>query len=87
MKNPETVLEKKRPAEKAVIKKSTVQADPETKKPKKSPNKPKITPEVRYQMIADAAYFRAEKFGHNGNPVDHWLMAEIEIDEMLGQKK
>lgn len=44
-----------------------------------------ITPEVRQQMIALAAYFRAEQRGFApGDPVADWLDAEREIDERLG---
>lgn len=35
----------------------------------------------RYQMIATAAYYRAEHRGFTGgNPVEDWLAAEAEID-------
>lgn len=35
----------------------------------------------RYQMIAIAAYYRAEHRGFmGGNPVEDWLAAEAEID-------
>jgi len=37
----------------------------------------------RYQMIATAAYYRAEHRGFSGgNPVDDWLAAEAEIDRL-----
>ena len=37
----------------------------------------------RYQMIATAAYYRAEHRGFSGgNPVDDWLAAEAEIDQL-----
>lgn len=43
-----------------------------------------ITPEQRYRMICDAAYFRAERRGFvGGNAVQDWLDAESEIDELL----
>ena len=39
--------------------------------------------EDRYQMIATAAYFRAEQRGFaGGNPVDEWLAAETEIEQL-----
>jgi Protein of unknown function (DUF2934) len=42
----------------------------------------------REQMIAVAAYFRAQHRGfHGGNSVDDWLAAEAEIDTMLGSHK
>ncbi len=43
-----------------------------------------ITPEQRYRMICDAAYFRAERRGFvGGNPMEDWLAAEAEIDALL----
>lgn len=43
-----------------------------------------ITPEQRYRMICDAAYFRAERRGFvGGNSVEDWLAAEAEIDDLL----
>ena len=44
-----------------------------------------INQEQRRQLIATAAYLRAEKRGFNGgDPVEDWLQAESEIDTMLG---
>jgi Protein of unknown function (DUF2934) len=55
-----------------------------TAKPKKSEKKTPVTPEQRYQMIAEAAYFRAEKRGFVGGDVSQdWLEAEAEIDSIL----
>jgi hypothetical protein len=43
-----------------------------------------VTPEQRYQMICDAAYYRAERRGFiGGNPKQDWLEAELEIDQLL----
>jgi len=43
-----------------------------------------VTPEQRYRMICDAAYFRAERRGFvGGNAVLDWLEAEAEIDGLL----
>ena len=43
-----------------------------------------ITPEQRYRMICDAAYFRAERRGFiGGNPAEDWTAAEAEIDSLL----
>ncbi len=43
-----------------------------------------ITPEERYRMIAEAAYFLAEKRGFVGGDVaEDWLAAEAEIDRIL----
>ncbi|MBI3373646.1 MAG: DUF2934 domain-containing protein [Betaproteobacteria bacterium] len=44
-----------------------------------------ISVEERHQMIARAAYFRAEQRGWNCGCADHdWLEAEAEIDRALG---
>jgi hypothetical protein len=41
--------------------------------------------EDRYRMIAEAAYFRAERRGFvAGNELQDWLDAEIEVDQLLG---
>lgn len=43
-----------------------------------------ITPEYRRRMIAEAAYYRAEKRGFKGgDAMSDWLDAEHEIDSML----
>lgn len=45
-----------------------------------------VTPEQRYRMICDAAYFRAERRGFvGGNAVQDWLDAESEIDGLLSE--
>jgi Protein of unknown function (DUF2934) len=39
---------------------------------------------LRYQMIAEAAYFRAESRGFvGGNTIKDWLEAEAEINNIL----
>lgn len=41
--------------------------------------------EDRYRMIAEAAYFRAERRGFvAGNELEDWLAAEIDVDALLG---
>ena len=48
---------------------------------------PPLTAEERYRMIAEAAYFRAEKRGFlGGNVAEDWLEAEAEIDRMLREQ-
>jgi rubrerythrin len=43
------------------------------------------SPEERQRMIAEAAYFRAEKRGFvGGDPVEDWIAAEKEVDKLLG---
>jgi hypothetical protein len=45
------------------------------------------TAEERYRMIAEAAYFRAEKRGFlGGNVAEDWLQAEAEIDRTLKEQ-
>lgn len=56
---------------------------PESVAEKNSP----VTAEERYRMIAEAAYFRAEKRGFLGGDVAaDWLQAEAEIDQMLKEQ-
>ena len=45
-----------------------------------------VTPEERWQMIAVAAYYHAEKRGFvGGNPAEDWAAAEAEIDAQLAE--
>lgn len=46
-------------------------------------SKPRISPGQREQMIAEAAYFRAERQGFGGDAVRHWCEAEAEVDVRL----
>ena len=47
-----------------------------------------VTPEERYRMIAEAAYFLAEKRGFVGGDVaEDWLAAEAEIDRILQHER
>jgi hypothetical protein len=50
---------------------------------KKIARKEQVSAEERYRMIQEAAYFRAEKEGFNGDPWKCWLVAEAEIDALL----
>ena len=43
-----------------------------------------VPAESRYCMIAEAAYFIAERSGFEGDCEANWLAAECEIDRMLG---
>ena len=45
---------------------------------------PLVHPEERHRMIAEAAYFIAERQGFDGDCEAHWLEGEREIDRMLG---
>jgi Protein of unknown function (DUF2934) len=43
-----------------------------------------VGPEYRAALIAEAAYFRAEKRGfHPGHETEDWLAAEAEVDARL----
>lgn len=60
-----------------------------TQKSKSSATQHEIGDETdREEMIAVAAYFRAEHRGFGeGDPVEDWLAAEAEIDSMLNNRK
>lgn len=46
----------------------------------------KVSEDQRRQMIAEAAYLRAERRGFNGgDPVTDWIEAEAEVDERVRQ--
>ena len=49
--------------------------------------KSKITPEQRYRMVAEAAYYHAERHGFTGDQVQDWIAAEAEIAALLSKKK
>jgi len=43
-----------------------------------------VTPEGRWKMIAEAAFFRAEQRGFEpGGEIADWLAAEMEVDALL----
>ena len=42
-----------------------------------------ISPEERYKMIQDAAYFIAERHGFNGDSAYFWSLAEAEISAKM----
>jgi hypothetical protein len=45
-----------------------------------------IDPVRRHRLIAEAAYYRAEKRGFaTGSELQDWLEAEAEIRQLLGQ--
>lgn len=48
---------------------------------------PVVTEDERMQMIATAAYFKAEQRGFvGGNPEQDWADAEREVNELLSKK-
>ena len=43
-----------------------------------------VPADVRRKMVADAAYYIAQRRGFQlGDPVADWIAAEVEIDELL----
>lgn len=53
-------------------------------KSKKASSVGAVTPEQRYRMICDAAFYRAERRGFIGGNVEQdWIDAEMEIDQQL----
>ena len=79
-----TAAANKPPSPKTVAAKPTNSKATAAKKAAKANGKAHITPEQRYRMICDAAYFRAERRGFvGGNPGDDWVAAEAEVDELL----
>lgn len=64
-----TASRKKKPEKNASIKKSPVESP--------------VNPRQRYFMIQDAAYYIAENSGFYGSSIEHWIQAEIQIDNHL----
>jgi hypothetical protein len=63
-----------------------------SKKPKKDPRAEAspngVLPEKRHEMIAKAAYYRAERRGFApGAELEDWLAAEAEIRYLLGEEE
>lgn len=57
-----------------------------TRKPARTPAN-KMNPEQRWRMVAEAAYYKAEKRGfQGGDSARDWIEAEAEIDAQLGAK-
>lgn len=75
---------KKAPAAKAAAPKSaTMETKPAAKRTSKKPAKG-VTPEQRYLMICEAAYYKAERRGFSPeNEIQDWLDAEAEINSLL----
>lgn len=45
--------------------------------------KPAVSPEQRYKMIEEAAYYIAERHGFSGDSAYFWSLAEAEINAKL----
>jgi hypothetical protein len=77
---------KKAPAAKAEVKPKAAAAKTTAKKPAAAKSKPpSVSPEQRYLMICEAAYYKAERRGFSPeNEIQDWLDAESEINRLLG---
>ena len=77
----------RKPAEKTVkpVVPEKKAAAPAKATPAKTPAAP--TPEQRYRMVQDAAYFIAEKNGFKAGSMDYWIAAEAEIAVLLSGKE
>lgn len=79
---------KKAAAAKAPAKKPVAAAKkPAVKSPAAPAAKGSLTPEQRYMMVAEAAYYRAERQGFMGDPAQDWIAAEAEIAALLSRRK
>ena len=57
------------------------------RKPRSASGATDVSPDARRQMIAEAAYLRAEQRGFStGDPLDDWLAAEREVDLLLAER-
>ncbi len=77
-----------KPAAKPAAKKAPAAKKPGAKAVATKPKAPKlkVTPEQRHFMIAEAAYYRAERRGFEGGyEWQDWLDAEMEIERMIGK--
>ncbi|MDR0577148.1 MAG: DUF2934 domain-containing protein [Candidatus Accumulibacter sp.] len=79
---PEKTAPKKSPAKPAAVKKTPVLQAPVEKMPVE---KRIVDGEQRYRMIAEAAYFRAERCDFKSDPVRDWIEAERDIAILLGE--
>ncbi len=79
---------KKPVAAKVAAPKKAVAAAPKKKPAAKSATvaKSTVTPEQRFCMVAEAAYFHAEQHGFLGDPMQDWIAAEAEISALLSGK-
>ncbi len=77
---------KKTPAKKAAPKAAAAKK-PAAKKPAAKAavveKKPALSPEQRYKMIEEAAYYIAERHGFSGDSAYFWSLAEAEINAKL----
>ena len=76
---------KKSPAKKAAPKAVAAKKPAAKAAPKAvvAPKKPAPSPEQRYKMIEEAAYYIAERHGFSGDSAYFWSLAEAEINTTL----
>lgn len=54
---------------------------------KSAPTKPALTPAERAKMVAEAAYYLAEKRGFKGgNEIADWAAAEKQVDALIAKR-
>ncbi|MDR0994181.1 MAG: DUF2934 domain-containing protein [Verrucomicrobiota bacterium] len=71
-------------APKAAVKKPAVKKAAPKATPKAAAKKPvDLSPEERYRMVEEAAYFIAERHGFNGDTIYFWTLAEAEIRDQM----
>ena len=75
-------------AKKAVAKKPAARknAAPKVAAKKKGPEE-QTSPEERFRLIQELAYFKAEREGFNCDQSECWLAAEAEIDARLANSR
>lgn len=91
---PKKAAPKKAAPKKAAVTRPVQKAAPAVKKAPRASAAAKVAPKAdrvdaqqRAAMIAEAAYYRAEKRGFaGGDPVADWLSAEAEIDALIAKR-
>ena len=73
----------KKAAPKAAAEKKTIAKTAPVASKAPAAKKPEVTPEQRYKMVQDAAYFIAERHGFNGDSAYFWSLAEAEVSTRL----
>ena len=89
-----------KPVKKAAAKPAVAAAKPAAKKPAavskpavakkpaaKTAKSAVLSDEQRYRMVAEAAYYRAEKNQFKSDPLRDWIDAENDISKLLGGSK
>ncbi|MFA7386314.1 MAG: DUF2934 domain-containing protein [Thiohalobacteraceae bacterium] len=67
--------------------KNPTKAATAVRKPSNGKTPRELSAELRREMIAEAAYLRAERRGFSaGDPTEDWLEAEREVDLLLAER-